>query len=314
MPDDDPAVTQVDCGPFTLIMPGTDEPLPAGASPEADGVWRLVRPDRHAAVAEFAARYGAVREAEGLAPIAPDAVRALPFADLTGRHVARWTARAASYERLLAAADLGGAPDGGHRGPPPGLMVDIGAGSGWLAADLARRGWSAAAVDLCVNDGDGLRAAQAHPEPLTLIQAEMDALPFASASVDLAVFNAALHYAPAVDRALAEAARVLSPGGRLVVLDSPVFATPRAGAAMVADFAAHTARVHGVEAAPLEGPGFVTERDLDAFATSAGIPWRRIDADTGLVATLRAWRGRRRAGREIARMPLLMMTLDGRSG
>jgi ArsR family transcriptional regulator len=48
---------------------------------------------------------------------------------------------------------------------------------------------------------------------------ELESLPLEDATADLALLSQALHHAAEPGRALAEAARVLVPGGRLLVLD-----------------------------------------------------------------------------------------------
>src|SRR5258708_21486933 len=48
---------------------------------------------------------------------------------------------------------------------------------------------------------------------------DLEALPIRDGAVDLAFFSQALHHARHPDRAVAEAHRVLNPGGRIVVLD-----------------------------------------------------------------------------------------------
>lgn len=52
--------------------------------------------------------------------------------------------------------------------------------------------------------------------------ADAEALPFSRQSFDLATSRLAPHHFPHVDRFLAEAARVLRPGGRLVIVDNVV--------------------------------------------------------------------------------------------
>jgi ubiquinone/menaquinone biosynthesis C-methylase UbiE len=47
----------------------------------------------------------------------------------------------------------------------------------------------------------------------------MEELPIDSASVDLVFFSQSLHHALHPDRAVSEAARILVPGGRVVILD-----------------------------------------------------------------------------------------------
>lgn len=287
---------------FTLTVPGTDTILSerdghlvAGSQcfgEATSGIWDLTRPERRSVLDQFALDYAAVRTAEQR-ELTPAEVQTLPIVRPGHPLAAMWQQRAASYARLtkaLASLDTGS-------------VIDIGAGCGWLAADLARRDWQAAAVDITVHGGDGLASAQFHSIEVLLARAEMEALPFASSSVDLAVFNASLHYASTITSALREAARVVRPGGTLAVLDSPVFAAPEAGRQMVADFAERASSSLGIPAATVEGPGFVTESDLTEF----DFTW--VGGAAGLRERLHQWRGSRRAGRETARRPLLMATI-----
>lgn len=309
---------------FQLTSPGTDQTLCADQTPRTDetrwadgstlvddggrryecvdGVWDFIVDSRRDAIERFATDYAAVRSAEARTPRSADAVRALPYADLSGELVDMWAQRAQSFDRFLDRL-------GSRTGAETGTVVDLGAGCGWLAARLAAAGWTAAAVDITVDGGDGLAAARWHDHDLFLARAEMDLLPFQTGSVDLVVFNASLHYAPDMATTLTEAARVTRPGGRIVIMDSPVFTDPAAGVAMVAEFAAATTAAHGVTPATLFGPGFVTEADLDRFVTHhRPAQVTRIDDRHGPMGAIRSRLGARRAGREIAKRPLLMFT------
>lgn len=287
---------------FTLTVPGTDIPLVEAEGRlmadgvafgrASDGVWSLVRHERLPVLDRFAAQYSAVRQAEQRA-LTPQQIRSLPEIDADHPLAAMWEQRAESYERFRRLT--------AHR--RPGSVLDIGAGCGWLAAHLTRAGWNAAAVDVTVDGGDGLGDARHHRVDMLLARAEMEALPFASSSVDLAVFNAALHYAGDPATALAEAARVVRPGGTVAVLDSPVFCDASAGEAMVAEFAEHVRRTHDVEPATHEGRGFLVRADFE------GLAFERVDAVGGVRARLHRWRGAHRAGRETAVRPLFIATI-----
>jgi len=277
---------------FTLTEPGTDTPL---AQPvHDDGIFDLLRPERRHLFDTFAAQYTAVRAAEER-KLTPEEVRALPTLRNDHPLASMWMQRAASYARLTDQLPT-----------VAGTAVDIGAGSGWLAADLTRRGWRSAATDVTVDGGDGLASAKHHPEEILLVRAEMEALPFASNSVDLAVFNASLHYGGVITNALDEAIRIVRTGGVVAVLDSPIFTDATAGAAMVEEFASHALNNLGVEAATHLGPGYVLEADIAAYN------FTRITGSSGLRNQVRRWRGARRAGRETASRPLLLLTIGDR--
>lgn len=285
---------------FTLTVPGTDDRLvecgerllgPDGSTfgRACEGIWDLLLDDRRAVLDRFASDYAAVRRAEDR-ELGPAEIRRLPEIDADHPLAAMWTERAESYARLRRAID----------GAAPGSVLDIGAGSGWLAADLARRGWDTAAVDVTVAGGDGLACARHHDADILLVRADMNDLPFASSSVDLAVFNAALHYAASPADVLREAARAVRPGGAVAVLDSPVFDDVSSGELMVREFAAHVRRRHGIEPAAHEGRGFLVPGDF------AGLDFASAEPRPGVRDRLHRWRGARRAGREIARRPLLV--------
>jgi SAM-dependent methyltransferase len=73
---------------------------------------------------------------------------------------------------------------------------------------------------------------------------DVQALPFADASFDCAVAAWMLYHVPALDRGLAELARVLVPGGRLVAVTNTDLNLPE----LWARFERHAVRVHGFNA------------------------------------------------------------------
>jgi SAM-dependent methyltransferase len=96
----------------------------------------------------------------------------------------------------------------------PGGVLEVGVGSGIVAAALRARGVRVHGVDL---SAEMLRRAVERLGP-TVARADARALPVASAAVDNVLFVAALHAIRDVSGAVAEAARVLRPGGRLVAV------------------------------------------------------------------------------------------------
>ncbi|HEU4409706.1 MAG TPA: metalloregulator ArsR/SmtB family transcription factor [Polyangiaceae bacterium] len=103
-----------------------------------------------------------------------------------------------------------------------GLTVaDIGTGTGGMLPYLAEVADRIVAVDL---SGEMLRRARARAESLGLDKVcfergELEALPLAPASVDAAFASLVLHHAPRPAVALAEMARVVRPGGAVVIID-----------------------------------------------------------------------------------------------
>jgi ubiquinone/menaquinone biosynthesis C-methylase UbiE len=116
-------------------------------------------------------------------------------------------------DRLLAIADPGAGA----------ACVDLGAGTGFVALALAPRVGSVLAVDISPVMAESLaaRATQAGLENVRTEVADLRTFRRPSASADLVVSSYALHHLRDQDkRALvAEAARWLRPGGRLVVAD-----------------------------------------------------------------------------------------------
>ena len=98
--------------------------------------------------------------------------------------------------------------------PGPGIALDVAGGTGSVSAALARLGWSVLVTDASVGM---LRVAQRRL-PGRVAQGTATRLPVRSASVDLVTTIWLLHLlpVPAADRVIAEAARVLRPGGAFV--------------------------------------------------------------------------------------------------
>src|ERR1700678_3476980 len=104
---------------------------------------------------------------------------------------------------------------------PPLVIADLGAGEGAFSLLLAQRARQAMAVDnsdRMVELGSALARKQGVPA-LEYRKGDMEAVPIADGSVDLALFSQSLHHALHPDRAIAEAWRILKPGGRVAILD-----------------------------------------------------------------------------------------------
>jgi len=104
---------------------------------------------------------------------------------------------------------------------PLGDVLDVGTGTGQLLIALAGRVHEAVGLDL---SREMLAIARTHLEAAGLShcsvrQGDMYHLPFSGPSFDLVAIHQVLHYADDPAAVVAEAARVLRPGGRLVVVD-----------------------------------------------------------------------------------------------
>lgn len=104
---------------------------------------------------------------------------------------------------------------------PPLEIADLGAGEGTFSQLLARQARRVIAVDnseKMVAYGAKV-AAENGVTNLEYRQGDLEKLPVDSQSVDLAFFSQALHHAAHPERAVAEAWRILRPGGRIAILD-----------------------------------------------------------------------------------------------
>jgi ArsR family transcriptional regulator len=100
-------------------------------------------------------------------------------------------------------------------------VADLGCGEGYLTLEAARWARRVIAVD---QSKDVIARARAVADRrklknITWKRGDLEKLPIADKSIDIALLSQALHHAGHPERALAEAHRILRPGGRLLVLD-----------------------------------------------------------------------------------------------
>lgn len=103
---------------------------------------------------------------------------------------------------------------------PVGRLVDIGTGTGRMIELVGSGATRAIGVD---RSAEMLRLARAKLGAtgleIELRQGDIAALPLADASADTVIVHQVLHYVQAPAEAIAEAARVLAPDGRLLIVD-----------------------------------------------------------------------------------------------
>jgi SAM-dependent methyltransferase len=226
-------------------------------------------------------QYRFVRQREGYRSKPAEYYRMLPSVPRDDPHAGEWRIRRESYAHLqqyaLPAVWVG-----------PVRALDVGAGCGWLSHRLAGFGYRVVAVDRLDDEADGLGAWRHYPEPFTVVQADFDALPFEPQQFDLVIFNGSLHYSSNAAATLLEAKRMLTGGGVIAVMDSPMFGRAADGEAMLLDQQERIRRDHGVETPLRAGVGYLTFAGLDAAARSLGLRGRFFPSRGPL-----AWRARR---------------------
>jgi SAM-dependent methyltransferase len=143
-------------------------------------------------------------------------------------------------------------------------VLDLGSGAGADVLISAQRvGPSGKAIGLDMTDEmlDVARAnaAAAGVENVEFVKGYIEEIPLADASVDVVISNCVINLAADKGKVLAEAARVLRPGGRFAVSD--VIADPDMDAATRADMAAYTGCIAGA----------LTEAEYRAALDAAGL-------------------------------------------
>ena len=105
-------------------------------------------------------------------------------------------------------------------GKPAGLAVlDAGCGEGYLSRILATRGATVVGVDFSANLIEAARIQNATDAlPISFDVASVDELPYADDTFDLVVCNHVVNDLYDPSKPIGEFARVLRPGGRLIIL------------------------------------------------------------------------------------------------
>lgn len=104
-------------------------------------------------------------------------------------------------------------------GLDPEAVLDLGCGTGRLTRRLVHRFPAATVIGLDLSDGMlGEAAAELHDETSPrLVRGDALALPIRSGSVDAVVCTESFHWYPDQAKVLDDVARILRPGGRLVI-------------------------------------------------------------------------------------------------
>jgi len=196
----------------------------------ADGGWVVSR--RETTSRLYAVNVDALpASARGLWQVVRDQVASAPEAAGDARRLARVLdeRRAASRAFFSSAAGEWGRLRGelfGVAAPgkallglldPSWIVADLGCGTGHVASLVAPFVRTVIGVDASAAMLGAAR--EGAPANVTLRQGTLEALPIRDAEADVALLVLVLHHVPDPARALAEAARVVRPGGRVVVVD-----------------------------------------------------------------------------------------------
>ena len=143
-------------------------------------------------------------------------------------------------------------------------VLDLGSGAGADVLISARRvGASGKAIGLDMTDEmlelARANAAQAGVSNVEFVKGYIEDIPLPDASVDVVISNCVINLAGDKSKVLAEAARVLRPGGRFAVSD--VIADPGMDEATRADMAAYTGCIAGA----------LTEHEFRSALAAAGL-------------------------------------------
>ena len=107
----------------------------------------------------------------------------------------------------------------------PFALLDIAGGTGDVALRVIEAGGKDTRATVCdinpdmLSVGRGRAAARSHADAVTFTEANAEALPFKDRSFDAATIAFGIRNVPRIDRALAEAFRVLKIGGRFLCLE-----------------------------------------------------------------------------------------------
>ena len=104
---------------------------------------------------------------------------------------------------------------------PPVRVADLGCGDGYLTIEASRWASRVIAVDRSASVLERAQqlARRRGVGNVTWKRGELEKLPLADASVDVALLSQALHHASDPSKALAEATRIVVPGGKVLLLD-----------------------------------------------------------------------------------------------
>jgi SAM-dependent methyltransferase len=282
-------------------------PLEPGGSPltcpacatvyeSRDGILSLLAPARREYYSQFLREYTHIRLAEGRGAQPASYFLRLPDCDPSHPMAWQWRIRRCTVKAFDCSVRL----------CPGSKVLDLGAGCGWFSHHLASAGHYPCAVDVTIDEQDGLGAARHYAAEWPRVQAEFDGLPFLDRSVEVVVYNASLHYSTNYAATLREASRVLRPGGRIVVLETPIYKWAESGARMAAERHRQFEKRYGTRSDSVPSIEFLTWQMLRNLGEELSLQWRVVRPWYGMKRALRPWIARLKRKREPSRFAILI--------
>ncbi|MBU0793788.1 MAG: metalloregulator ArsR/SmtB family transcription factor [Alphaproteobacteria bacterium] len=203
------------------------------------------------------------------------AERARAAEDYFASHAEEWDAQRSLY---VPEAEVEAAMASMLSGHKLGRLLDVGTGTGRMATLFAGQAEQVLAID---RSAEMLRLARGKlPQEIAdrvhFLAGDFNALPIENEAADTAILHQVLHYAQAPERVIAEIARTLRHGGRLLIVD---FAPHEREELRTRD--AHSRL------------GFSDEQ-IAAWFASAGVALERVETLAGGELTVKLWLGERR--------------------
>ena len=266
-----------------------------------DGVWRFLLPENQAHYTRFIEEYETMRRAEGRGSTDAEYYRALPYEDLSGNFSKDWTRRARSFDLLVnkLLVPIQANLERSLR------VLDLGAGNGWLSNRMAEAEDRVVAVDLLVNEQDGLGAWKFYENQFTPIQAEYNRIPIMDGFADITIFNDSFHYSENYEETLKEAFRTTDADGVVVIMDTPIYERQESGEQMAAEREAFFQEKFGIDPKALASENFLTYQRLDELGETLGIHWITLRTSGGLGSALRPIKAMLSRGPEAAKFDLI---------
>jgi SAM-dependent methyltransferase len=261
-----------------------------------DGILSLLAPARREYFSRFLREYTHIRLAEGRGAQPASYFLNLPDCDPSHPMAWQWRIRRCTIKAFDRSVGMS----------PGSKVLDLGAGCGWFSHHVASAGHYPCAVDVTVDEQDGLGAARHYAAEWPRVQAEFDQLPFRDQSVDVAVYNASLHYSTNYAATLREASRVVRPGGRIVVLETPIYDRAESGARMAAERHRQFEKLYGTRSDSVPSIEFLTWEMLRNLGEELSLQWSVVHPWYGVKWALRPWMARLKRKREPSRFAILI--------